>query len=120
MTSITSLNQSSFNEFTLDDTDTDFFKRHLPIRSWGKYISLEEFKVDYYTPSKQELKKIVGIVEVTLNESMDFLSKSLMVDRESGSITKEENYRELNIVYHVLFGASRLLKRPSHKIVLDQ
>jgi len=120
MTSITTLNPSSFNDFTLDDTDPDFFKRHLPIRSWGHYITLKELKVEYHIPSKEELKKVISIVEATLNESMEFLNKSLVDGQAAGSVTKEENYRELNFVYHVLFGASRILKRPEHKIVLDQ
>ena len=109
---------SSFNEFTLNDESTDFFKQNLPIRFWGKYVSCKELKINYHIPSSKEIKAVVHLVNTTMNESMNFLNKSIL--RGSIKSSKEENYRELNFIYHVLYGSSRILKRGSHKTISDQ
>ena len=62
---------------------------------------------------------IIEIVDKALNESMNFLRNSIIMSNPKKS-TKEENYRELNFIYHILFGSSRILKRASHKISTDQ
>lgn len=109
---------SSFNEFTLSDESNDFFKNCLPIRYWGKYVSYKELKINYHIPTSKEIKTVIHFVNSTMNESMNFLNKSIL--RGSIKSTKEENYRELNFIYHVLYGSSRILKRGSHKILSDQ
>lgn len=62
---------------------------------------------------------MTNIIDDALNESMRFLNKSLILSNPD-NVTKEENYRELNFIYHILFGSSRILKRPSLKIVQEQ
>jgi hypothetical protein len=71
-------------------------------------------------PSEKEIQTALNFVSSTLNESMSFLRKSILSaftsnnnKKESVKITKEETYRELNFVYHVVYGASCLLKRPT-------
>jgi len=66
----------------------------------------------------KETSVAIDIVNTSLNESMEFLKKSIILNKfnkNSSKILKEENYRELNFIYHVLYGASRLLKRPSNR-----
>lgn len=62
---------------------------------------------------------MTNIIDDALNESMRFLNKSLILNNPD-NVTKEENYRELNFIYHILFGSSRILKRPPLKIVQEQ
>jgi len=58
-------------------------------------------------------------VGTTLNESMNFLKKSFFYRRgDEKSFTKtakEEIYRELNYIHHIMFGSSSLLKRPKNR-----
>lgn len=69
-----------------------------------------ELKIEYHVPNLQEISTALEITNWILNESMSFLKKSILRKTESN---KEENYRELNYIYHVLYSSSTLLKRPS-------
>lgn len=43
------------------------------------------------------------------------LNNKLNESKHSNKVSKEENYRELNYIYHLIYGASCLLKRPSKR-----
>lgn len=73
----------------------------------------------------KEIDIALEIVGSTLNESINFLKKSIFFshsERNAGNkILKEENYRELNLIYHIMYGASCLLKRPvNREFITDQ
>ncbi len=66
------------------------------------------------------MKSIVKIIDKALNDSIKFLNKSIILSNPD-NVTKEENYREFNFIYHILFGSSRILKKASHlKTINDQ
>jgi hypothetical protein len=98
------------------DEPSEFFRRHLPIRDWGKYIAVDELTIEYHIPSVKEIETALEIVSSSLNESVNFLKKSIFFDRSGNNkILKEENYREMNFIYHIIYGASCLLKRPTNR-----
>lgn len=71
----------------------------------------------------QEISTALEFTSSVLNDSMLFLKKSILKKNEMRDFksTKEDNYRELNYIYHVVYSASCLLKRPqTHKIVNEQ
>ncbi len=93
------------------------------VKDWGIYISLSDLSFTYHIPSSQELKLVIRLVENALNQSISFLSKSILHEKLASNlnVSKEENYRELNFIYHILYGSSRLLKRPGEKnIAIEQ
>lgn len=69
-----------------------------------------ELKIEYHIPNLQEISTALDITSSNLNESMSFLKKSILRKNESN---KEDNYRELNYIYHIVYSSSTLLKRPS-------
>ncbi|RMZ93913.1 proteasome activator complex subunit 4, partial [Brachionus plicatilis] len=104
------------------EDEKEFFSQHLPFRDWGKYISPDELKIKYHIPNVQEISAALDITSSVLNESMSFLKKSFLRKNESRDFrsTKEDNYRELNYIYHLVYSSSCLLKRPSSKKNVDE
>lgn len=85
--------------------------------------------IEYHIPTVKEIEIALEIVGSSLNESISFLKKSIFPSKreemqngnKNTKITKEENYRELNYIYHIIYGASCLLKRPiNREFVTDQ
>lgn len=125
------------------DDEKKFFTKHIPIRvksnqlfcfkyiyskilcikDWGRVISIDELEVEYHIPTVEELSTALDIVGKTLNDSMNFLRKSILQKKDDKTMTKigkEEIYRELNIIHHTMFGSSALLKRSKREFVTDQ
>lgn len=70
--------------------------------------------VSYHLPSTKELETVIDFVDMSLNESIGILKRAIHDNEPS---KKEDRNRELNYMNHIIFGASRLLKRPAEKIV---
>lgn len=90
-------------------------------------MSVNELNVDYHIPTVREIETALEIVGNSLTESMNFLKKSIFFSKreetcqKQSKILKEENYRELNYIYHIIYGASCLLKRPvNREFITDQ
>jgi len=94
---------------------------------------VSELNIDYHIPTVREIETALEIVGNSLTESMSFLKKSIFFNKrddlsnnstfgnKQSKIAKEENYRELNYIYHIIYGASCLLKRPvNREFVTDQ
>jgi hypothetical protein len=64
----------------------------------------------------QELEVVIDFVDTGLNESMNFFTRSVFNNEPS---RKEDRNRELNYINHVVFGASRLLKRPNRPSITN-
>ena len=107
------------------DNEVDFFSKHLPIRDWGFYINPIELNFEYHIPNVREVSVALELTSQILSESMSFLRKSILGIKKDEAkmvkLSKEDNYRELNYIYHVIYGASCLLKRPTNqKFVAEQ
>lgn len=90
---------------------------------------MNELNIDYHIPTVREIETALEIVGSSLSESMSFLKRSIFFSgalataaaKQSSKISKEENYRELNYIYHIMYGASCLLKRPvNREFIVDQ
>lgn len=88
---------------------------------------MSELNIDYHIPTVREVETALEIVGSSLTESMNFLKRSIFFSgslataAKQSKITKEENYRELNYIYHIMYGASCLLKRPvNREFIVDQ
>ena len=100
------------------------------LKDWGLYISVNELNIEHHIPSVKEIETALEIVGSSLTESMSFLKKSIFFSKrdellnssnKQSKIAKEENYRELNYIYHIMYGASCLLKRPvNREFITDQ
>ena len=95
--------------FVFDEKDeADFFKKHLPIRDWARTGDIFNLGIKYHIPSVQELESCLDFVNDNIDESFSFLTNTI----NNMSVTcKEERNRELNFVNHVVYAASRLVKR---------
>ncbi|CAF1136134.1 unnamed protein product, partial [Brachionus calyciflorus] len=119
LTKITPKETCSVGYSIIFDNNNDFFTKHLPIRDWGLYIDPKSLNIEYHIPNVQEISTALEITNSVLTESMTFLRKSILglnskkEDSDSNKFSKEDNYRELNYIYHVVNGASCLLKRPN-------
>jgi len=78
---------------------------------------LFRLNIDYHIPSVEELTVAIDFTDLELNNSIDFLTKSILLntDDQLTSTTKEERSRELTYINFVIYGASKLLKRPTNK-----
>jgi hypothetical protein len=89
------------------------------LKDWGKYVKVDDLHIDYHLPCLDEISAALDLTGSILTESINFLKKSILYPRKDESrgskISKEENYRELNYIYHIVYGASCLLKRPSNR-----
>ena len=83
-------------------------------------MDVGDLKMSFHIPTANELTLAIGFVNKEINKSRKLLSESILNTRKSSSskppvkYTMEDNYRELNYLYFLAYGASRLLKRP-HK-----
>lgn len=88
-------------------------------------MEVNELKVSFHIPTLNEITLAISFVNKELNKTMKFLSESILNIRKQSSnsskssssksnakYSKEENYRELNYLYFLAYGSSRLLKRP--------
>ena len=81
------------------------------------------WQAHFLNKTTKELSSAIDIINTSLNESIEFLKKSIILNKfnkNSSKILKEENYRELNFIYHILYGSSRLLKRPSNRKTITE
>ena len=100
------------------DDEKEFFSKHLPIRDWACTGDLFKLNINYHIPSVKEIEAALEFVESSLNKSVEFLTNSILSsanDEALTSSTKEERNRELNFINHIMYGASRLLKRPANR-----
>jgi hypothetical protein len=78
-------------------------------------------KADFHKPTQVELETAIDFAKAGLEESFKFLTESILNNKNEASLSsmssKEERNRELNYVNHIIYAASRLLKRPNVKIV---
>jgi hypothetical protein len=90
-------------------------------KDWGCYGDLFNLKVDFHKPTQIELETAIDFAKAGLEESFKFLTESILNNKNENSLStlssKEERNRELNYVNHIIYAASRLLKRPKVKIV---
>jgi hypothetical protein len=98
----------------LNFTDDSEFAHYLPIRDWGINGELKNIDVKYHIPNEAEIKCAIGIVKTFSQSCMDYLTSN------DGKINKDERYSELGILYSVIVGSSRLLKRANRPLLQDQ
>ncbi len=88
-------------------------------KEWGTYVKVSDVNIEFHLPCTEEISAALDLVGSILNESISFLKKSMLYNRKdegrNSKISKEENYRELNYIYHIIYGASCLLKRPANR-----
>lgn len=109
--------QSSVEYNFVFDDEKEFFRSHLPIRDWAKTGDIFNLGIKYHIPSAQEIESCLDFIHENLNESFDFLTKSI---DDMSRTSKEERNRELTFINHLIYSGSRLLKRPiKYKNVTD-
>lgn len=120
LSSLTSISSNEFCSVPYDIVyeekgEKEFFTQHFPIRDWGLTADLTNLNVKYHIPSQKEIETALDFIEVFLKKSMKFLSDSVLLRNEENlsTSTKEERNRELKYIYHIIYGGSSLLKRPS-------
>lgn len=84
------------------------------LKDWAATTDVYHLDINYHIPSVKELDTAVEFTEAALNESMSFLTRSIVNNEAS---KKEERNRELNYINHIVFGAARLLKRPARNTI---
>ncbi len=80
---------------------------------------MHNLNVNYFIPTVRELTIATEFVNKELDISMEFLNKSILlnndIQKNLSNLTKEERNRELAFISFLLYGSSRLLKRPSNQ-----
>jgi proteasome activator subunit 4 len=113
----------SYNIVYEENEEMIFFKNHLPIRDWGCNPEKSNLNLKYHIPSLKEIEVSLEFVDIFLKDSIQFLTESVLLSKNEESLTtssKEERNRELKYIYHIIYGASSLLKRPSNsKIFME-
>jgi hypothetical protein len=108
---------TSVNYSISHDDEREFFTKHLPIRDWGIKGDLYDLKSDFHVPNVRELETAIDFAKQSIDESFKFLTENVLNNKNENPLStlssKEERNRELNYVNHVVYAASRLLKRPS-------
>lgn len=82
------------------------------LKDWAKTADVFHLDVSYHLPTLQELETAIDFVDAALNESIGFFDRTAFENEPS---KKEDRNRELNYINHIMFGASRLLKRPTNQ-----
>ena len=87
------------------------------MKDWACTGDLFRLNIDYHIPSVEELSIAIDFTDRELNKSIDFLTKSILLntDNQLNNSTKEERTRELTYINFIIYGASKLLKRPTNK-----
>lgn len=98
----------------LNFTDDSEFAKYLPIRDWGINGELKNISVKYHIPNEEEIKCAIGIVKTFSQSCIDYLTSN------NENINKDERYSELGILYSIIVGSSRLLKRANRPLLQDQ
>ena len=101
--------QSSVEYNFVFDDEKEFFKSHLPIRDWAKTGDIFSLGIKYHIPNAQEIEACLEFINENLNESFEFLTKTI---DDMSRTSKEERNRELTFVNHLMYAGSRLIKRP--------
>ena len=108
---------TSVNYSIMYEDERAFFTAHLPIRDWGCKGDLFNLRINYHMPTVKELETAIDFTRAALNESYKFLTESIIQGKHETSSnatsSKEERNRELNYINHIIYAASRLLKRPT-------
>ncbi|RNA03229.1 proteasome activator complex subunit 4B-like [Brachionus plicatilis] len=117
LSTIYPIEQSSVEYTFVFDDEQEFFKSHLPVRDWAKTGDIFNLGIKYHIPNVQEIEACLDFINDNLNESFDFLTKTI---DDMSRTSKEERNRELNFVNHLMYSGSRLIKRAvNYKNVTD-
>jgi proteasome activator subunit 4 len=117
LTNVSSNDLCSVTYNIIFDDEKEFFTKHLPIRDWARNGDIFDLNIKYHLPSVREIEVALDFVETFLKQCTDFISVAILENKNDEGLTsssKEERNRELNYVNHIIYGASRLLKRTSH------
>ena len=129
LTSLTNISSTEFCSVAYDIVyeerdEADFFREHLPIRDWGRNPDKRDLGIKYHIPSVREIEVALDFVHDFLSESVHFLTESVLQNTNADlgltSSSKEERNRELKYIYHIVYGASSLLKRPSNPRIANE
>jgi proteasome activator subunit 4 len=132
LSSLTSISSNEFCSVSYDivyeeNDEKDFFKQHFPIRDWGRTADLTNLNMKYHIPSQKEIETALEFANSYLRKSMKFLNDSVLLAKNTNddnlsttSTTKEERNRELKYIYHIIYGGSSLLKRPTNQKVCTE
>ena len=74
--------------------------------AWGKSQTLEELRVKWYTPGKEELEVVQNLFERYFRSQLDLLEQWIQGKKE---LEKEEILRTLRQIYKIIHGSSELL-----------
>jgi proteasome activator subunit 4 len=103
------------------DDEKEFFSKHLPIRDWSRRANIYRLNINYHIPSSQELQCAIDFLTLNLNKSEEFLNKSILTEANTlTTSTKEERHREFTYINYLVYGSSRLLKRPSSQPYVNE
>lgn len=109
----------SVNYNLIFDDPIDFFTKHLSVRDWACTGDLLKLNIDYHIPTVDELSIAIQFTDTQLNYSIDFLTKSVILN-DLALTSKEERTSELTFINFIIYGASKLLKRPSNKKLITE
>ena len=73
---------------------------------WGQSENLEELKVKWYTPGKDELEVVQNLFERYFKSQIELLDQWVLGNKE---LEKEEILRTLRQIYKIIHGSSELL-----------
>ena len=99
---------------SLEFEDENAFKQYLPVRDWGKYGDLNNLNINFHIPSENELKTAIEFVQFYIQQSIDNLRKN------STNMHKDERFKELSLIYNLITGSARLLRRADSPVNTDQ
>ena len=91
-------------KFPAQDTSTPLWSRDQ--FKWAKEGNLDNFHVDWYIPSDNELLAIRNILQRYLQPSLNTLTQ---LSKKEIDLDKETVLRNLRQVYRIVYGASELL-----------
>ena len=103
-----------------DVNEQEFFKSRMPIRDWGCTADIYKLNIKYHIPTVEELEFCIKFTNTHIQSSYKFLTENLINSSSLMSTTlREECSRELHYFNNIIYGASRLLKRPSSKFATE-
>ena len=117
--SLTNVSSNELCSVTYDivfDDEKEFFTQHLPIRDWSINGDIFNLNIKYHLPSLREIEVALDFVDIFVKKSTEFITEHIILshnDEALSSSKKEERNRELNYLNHIVYGASRILKRAS-------